>query len=214
MDSDGASNRRAALVSKPSDLEYNVMQLLLRRILTLIEAGVPATAAATATALATAKSVIDTTWTAVNTTIPGTITTMQGNVTTLLANAVLILARFTGVMKVYPTLAAGVAVTCDAAGNTLGAFAQIVAANAITTAFIVRGVNVQISDLGAGEYAEVVLYYGDTDIEFGRFFCQANNSGFFPLTGPIIPANSKIRAKASCSAAAARAITCSLSYHA
>lgn len=217
VDNDGASNRRAASTSKPSDLEYNVMQLLLRTILDRIaeiKALTPATVGPTAVAVAAIKTVVDLGATAAAlATAKTVIDNTSTAVTNGFANVTRILGRFDTLTKVFPTLASGVVVTCDAAGNTLGAFAEIVPAATITTTFVVRGANVQLSGLGAGEYAEVVLYQGAADTEFARFFCQANNPGFFPITGNIIAANSKIRAKASCSAAFARAITISLSYH-
>jgi hypothetical protein len=159
------------------------MNLLLRRILTLIEAGVPATAAATATAL-----------------------------TTVGANVVLILARFTGLVKVYPTLAASVTVTASATAWTLGSFVEIVPASTITSAYIVTGVNIDVGTMITGEYGELVLYQGASDTEFARVKIQAVKYGFVPLSGAVIAANAKIRAKLTVSSNNARTASISLSY--
>lgn len=161
------------------------MNLLLRRILTLIEAGVPATAAATATALSTVA-----------------------------ANVVLILARFTGQQKVYPTAAAGVGLLTSATGWTLGSFVEIVPASTITSAFVVTGLSYEDGDLAAGEYAEIVLYYGPGDVEFARIRIPEKANGFNVLPScTVIPANSRIRAKATNSTNNARTPVVSIAYH-
>jgi len=115
--------------------------------------------------------------------------------------------------QVYPTLAGGVVLTAGAAW-TLGAFAQIVPATTITERFDIH--HVCVEGLSANEVYEVVLYYGATDIECGRVRVvkNANLDGTMniPLQTPILPADSKIRAKVA-TAGGGDTATVSIFYH-
>lgn len=119
----------------------------------------------------------------------------------------------------YPTLAAGIAVTANAAGWTLGAFTEIVPAATITSDFIIKSVNIEA--VSADDTYELVLYHGASDYECGKikFSKLAAGDGqeiSFTGTGSgkngVILANSKIRAKLACAAAAANTATISIIY--
>lgn len=114
---------------------------------------------------------------------------------------------------VYPTLAAGVAVTGGAAW-VLGAFVQIVPASTITERFDIHSVSVENLDTNASY--ELVLYQGAADVEVGRvrFDRSAANQKTVnvPMQTPIIDANARIRAKLGDSAGGSVA-TISLRYH-
>jgi hypothetical protein len=116
--------------------------------------------------------------------------------------------------KVYPTLADGVAVASHADAWTLGSFVEIVPADTITSIFDIHHVSVEALD--DNTVYELVLYYGETDIEAGRvrFTKNANLDAIIdkPVHTPLIPANSKIRAKLA-SAAGNSSATISIFYH-
>ena len=118
------------------------------------------------------------------------------------------------VSKVYPTLAAGVQVDTDASAWTLGAFTEIVPANTITDDFDIHAIDVE--DISANGTFELVLYYGASDTEAGRirFVRTTVQSATLNtvIQTPIIPANSRIRAKVA-SAAGGQNVTISLRYH-
>ena len=106
--------------------------------------------------------------------------------------------HITAAQKAYPTLAAGVTVTAH--GTTawaLGSEAEIVAADVITTAFMIHGVAISdVSDVT--DVYELVLYYGDDDTEFARIPFDANRFGGtynLPNNSVLVPANSKVTAK-------------------
>ena len=117
--------------------------------------------------------------------------------------------------KVYPTLAAGVTVTADAASWTLGSFTEVVPADTIASVFDIHWVSLE--GISANGVYELVLYYGDTDIECGRdrFTKNANLDSTLnvPMQTPLIPANSKIRAKLASDNAVADTVDISLFYH-
>lgn len=120
--------------------------------------------------------------------------------------------------KVYPTLADGVVVTAGAAW-TLGAFAEIVPINTITSDFDIH--HISIESLSANEVYELALYYGPTDIECGRTRITKNANQDGTMNIPILtstvehkplPANSRIRAKLA-TAGGTDTATISIFYH-
>jgi len=117
--------------------------------------------------------------------------------------------------KVYPTLAAGITVTCGTPAWTLGAFVTVVPADTITTLFDIHWINPE--DISAAGTYELVLYYGPTDIEAGRirFTKTVTQDPTFnkPMQTVIIPANSQIRARIASSGAAANTVDISIFYH-
>jgi hypothetical protein len=117
--------------------------------------------------------------------------------------------------KVYPTLAAGVTITCGTPAWTLGNFVEIVPASTITTDFDIH--HLSIENLSANAVYEIVLYYGGSDIEAGRVRVTKNtnfDSVFnVPMQTPIIPANSRIRAKIASDSGNADTSDLSIKYH-
>lgn len=164
------------------DWEYLLMQLLLRKILDNIATlQTTASEGATAALLAVAQVGISA-----------------------------LVATMTTTTKVIPTLAAGVDCTTSASAFTLGSAATLAATNAIPQAFTVIGFNIDVNSLGAGEYAEVVLY--TAGVEFARARVNVSNVGFQYISMYGCAANSAITAKAACSTANARVLKLSLSY--
>ncbi len=113
--------------------------------------------------------------------------------------------------KVWPTLANGVVVTAGVAW-TLGAFAEIAAANDIGVAFDIHHISVEA--LSANEVYEIVLYAGTTEISRVRVTKNANLDGTMniPVQCPIEPANTQIQAKVATEGGSDTA-TISLFYH-
>ncbi len=115
--------------------------------------------------------------------------------------------------QVYPTLAGGVAVLGGAAW-TLGNFVEIVPATTIAQRFDIHWLCIE--DLSVNDVYELVLYYGATDIECGRVRVVKNaaqdGTMNIPFQTPILPANSRIRAK-SASASGTDTVTFSIFYH-
>lgn len=122
-----------------------------------------------------------------------------------------VLAHHHSAVKVYPTLAAAKELICGAAW-TLGSFVEVVPASTITSAFCVVGINYESSDEETSDTYEVVLYYGESDVECARIRASSDGVGsYIPVSTPSIPANSKIRAKAA-SAAGSNSIFISIAY--
>ena len=115
---------------------------------------------------------------------------------------------------VYPTLANGVTVT-EGAAWTLGAFAQVVPASTIGSAFDIHHVGVE--NISANGVFELVLYYGAGDTECGRvrFTKNAVQDSVLniPIQTPIIPLDSKIQAKVASAAGGVKTVDISLFYH-
>ncbi len=115
--------------------------------------------------------------------------------------------------QVYPTLAGGVAVLGGGVW-ALGGFVTIVAADVITERFDIHHICIEVLD--AIETFEIVLYYGAGDVECGRVRVVKNavmegTQNVIILT-PIIPANSRIRAKVA-TAGGGDTATISIFYH-
>lgn len=98
---------------------------------------------------------------------------------------------------VYPTLAAAITVTSSDVAWTLGNFATIVAADAITSPFDIHWAH--FDAISANGAYELYLYYGagDTFACSVPFVKAAAQDGLFSIKAQtvIIPANSQIRAK-------------------
>jgi hypothetical protein len=116
---------------------------------------------------------------------------------------------------VYPTLAAGVTLTCAAVAWTLGAFATIVPASTIGSEFDIHYLSIEA--LSANAVYEIVLYYGATDIECGRVRVTKNavmdGTVNAPFQTPLIPADSQIRGKVASNTGAADTVDLSVFYH-
>jgi len=98
----------------------------------------------------------------------------------------------------YPTTASGaVAVAADAAADTYGNYVQVIPADTITTQFKLTGVAV-VSLSGAADVFIVEITYGSGNI----LYTQVTAVGAMPLPlqqpikSVIIPANSRVRARA------------------
>ena len=119
--------------------------------------------------------------------------------------------------KVYPTLAAGVTVTAENAGTnwTLVAFAEIVPASTITEPFDIHHLGIEA--LSANTVYEIVLYYGATDIECGRVRVTKNANLDatlnVPIQTPVLPANSRVRAKVATPGDNGETVDLSVFYH-
>lgn len=116
----------------------------------------------------------------------------------------------------YPTLVDGVPVTAGAAGPpwVLGAFTEIVPALAIGDEFDIHFISIE--DLDDVTVYELHLYYGAGDTFCGsvRFTKTANLEGTQNVNfmTPLIPADSRIRAKLASDAGGSIA-TISIMYH-
>lgn len=119
-----------------------------------------------------------------------------------------------GACKVYPTLAAGVQITTHANARTLGDFVQIVPSDTITKPFDIHYINV--AGVSGNDTYELVLYYGNDNVECGRVRVTRNSTQYnpplIPFMSRVMPANSKISAKVA-SAAGGENITISVFYH-
>ena len=121
------------------------------------------------------------------------------------------------VAMVYPSMAAGVNLTKDATPWTLGAFAVIVPAGAITGEFDIHGLN--FDDVpNAGTY-EIVLYAGPDggEVEVGRtrFTRQGSNTTTLevPFQTVINAAGTQIKAKLAGGNSNASNCPVSIRYH-
>ena len=117
--------------------------------------------------------------------------------------------------KCYPTLAAGVTVTADAAAWTLGAFIEIVPINTITSDFDFH--YIAIEGVSAGVSYELVLYQATTEIGRVRFTAVgiANNVVIpdIPIQTGMCVANAQVQAKLASSSTNADTATISTFYH-
>jgi len=98
---------------------------------------------------------------------------------------------------VYPSLAPGTLITAGGGAWNLGAFAQVIPAAAKNQPFDIHYISVE--QISANDVYELVLYYGPTDLECGRvrFTKNAVQDGTMnvPMQTPVLPADSRIRAK-------------------
>ena len=125
-------------------------------------------------------------------------------------------AYFSEKLRVYPTLAAGTTIVSDNTDWGLGTITQIMPASTVAVDFYLHALVIE-SCTKDGVY-EMVIYQGADDTEVARVrFAVAGGffGNFFVLSGPLIPANARIRAQLACNTglAAAATMTVSLSYH-
>ena len=116
--------------------------------------------------------------------------------------------------KVWPTMADGIVVTAAATDWTgLGNYAEIAAANDITSDFDIHYISVE--DISANGVYELVLYAATTEIGRVRFVQNAvqDSTVNVPFQTPIVAANTQIQAKVASDNAAADTVTISLGYH-
>ena len=123
-----------------------------------------------------------------------------------------------GVSGVSPSLAAAIPVeaTTGVGHWTLGAFSNdIIAANQIASPFDIHFI--VIESMNTTTTYELVLYYGAGDTEAGRmrFVREAatTRSVSEPFMTPMIPANSRVRAKVATPDDNGEIITISVRYH-
>lgn len=101
--------------------------------------------------------------------------------------------------KVYPTLADAVTINGGAGAWALGNFTQVVPVNTITSAFTIKGI--QLEDVSATDSYELVLYSGlaGAEVEIGRTrLARQSDAGFVnfhPLQTLPLAANTRIIAK-------------------
>ena len=139
---------------------------------------------------------------AISTSISADIQVIDAVVDLIKTDTTSILAKQNARQSVYPTLADGITVTGGAAW-TLGNFATIAAANAITSAFTIKGVN--IASASANDTYELVLYSGalGAEVEIGRTrFTRVSNTyqiGFSSIPCTPLAANTRISAKVASS---------------
>ena len=115
--------------------------------------------------------------------------------------------------KVFPTLGAGVTVTGAAGAWTLGNYAEVAAANDITSDFDIHYIVVE--DISATGVYELVLYAATTEIGRIRLVKSAAQDSVLshPFQCAIQPANTQIQAKLASSSGGGDTITISLEYH-
>jgi hypothetical protein len=118
--------------------------------------------------------------------------------------------------KVYPTLADAPTVTAEAADwGVGGALVEIIPADTITNKFDLHYVNIE--EVSATRSYELILYYGAGDTECGRIRFT-KSAGLDPVLDkaiqtPIIPANSRVRARLASGGVVADTVDVSLHYH-
>jgi hypothetical protein len=120
------------------------------------------------------------------------------------------------VTKVYPTLTDGVLLTCgNAAAWTLGEFAEIIPAAAISTIFSISGISIEA--ISANGVYELAIYHGTADAAIGRvrFTKTAQQDGTMNMlfSTPILPTGDRIRAKVASSTGDADTVRISIIYH-
>ena len=118
--------------------------------------------------------------------------------------------------KVYPTLAAGAALTTHATTWVLGTIVEIIPVNTIINQFDIHEVLVEDVNTQDKTY-ELVLYYGADDIECCRWrFASTTNKGGIPAQfgmTVLIPANSRIRGQLAIEDGGSKTAKVSLRYH-
>lgn len=119
--------------------------------------------------------------------------------------------------KVYPTLANGVQLTGAAGAWTLGAIAEVVPANTITSPFDIHWLNVESASVA--DTFEVVIYQGpgasETEISRVRFTKSAaiDLQAGIPIQTAILVPNARISAACASASGGGDTITISLLYH-
>ena len=118
--------------------------------------------------------------------------------------------------KVYPTLAAGTALTTHATTWVLGTIVEIIPVNTIIKQFDIHEVLVEDVNTQDKTY-ELVLYYGAGDTECGRTrFAAGSLKGGVPAIAMqtiLIPANSRIRGQLAIEDGGSKTAKVSLRYH-
>ena len=139
-------------------------------------------------------------------------TSIETKVDTVNTNAGLVKTNLLSADKVYPTMAAGVTVTADAAAWTLGNYAEVVPVNTITSNFVINQIN--MGAVSAATYYELVLYAATTEVGRIRFYTSdaAYGYAFKGFHTPVIAANSQIQAKLATASAEADTCVISISY--
>ena len=121
--------------------------------------------------------------------------------------------------NVYPTLANGIEVAAvnDASTWTLGTITQVVPINTIALPFDIH--YLLIENASADTTYCIVFYYGPDDTECGRTRFTKDSIGQLAVTSsvpfitPLIPANSRIRARLATPGNNGETVTLSVFYH-
>jgi hypothetical protein len=132
--------------------------------------------------------------------------------TTLAGRSKILLQHLHSQGYVYPTGAAGVDVTANAAAWTLGAFAEIVPINTITKAFDIHAI--YLESISANDTYELVLYAATTEASRIKII-RITNSGLLltlPIQTAVLPPNTQIQAKLMNSAGSG-VVKISVGYH-
>lgn len=128
-----------------------------------------------------------------------------------------LIRTFASPKKVYPTQASGVTLTTGTESYGLGNFAEIVPANTITKRFRIDIVGFAV--FSVAQTFEVVFYKGNSgsEEEIGRLRTNpgATTNGLIGemLFTELIPANTRISARACTYGATPRTVACSIGYH-
>lgn len=114
---------------------------------------------------------------------------------------------------VYPTGADGVVVTGAAGAWALGAFAEIVPASTITSAFDIH--SIYIENANANDVYELVIYAGTTEITRIRNVRISNVGAVptVPIQTAVMPPNTQVQAKVMSAGGGGDALTISIGYH-
>jgi len=115
----------------------------------------------------------------------------------------------------YPTLASGVTVTGAAGAWTNGAYVEIIPANTVTSDFDIHFVSIE--DMSANDVYELELAYGAGDTHAGciRLVKSVGNEATqqIPVQTPIIPKNSRVRARVATAGGGSDTVDIALLYH-
>jgi hypothetical protein len=115
-----------------------------------------------------------------------------------------------------PTLADGLTMAASVTPWTLGNFIVVIATNAVTSPFDIH--QVHVGNFSANDVYELALYQGANGVETViariRFTRTSNNNpgSVLPVTTPLIPANTQIKAKLASKAGSSTA-NFSVMYH-
>lgn len=119
--------------------------------------------------------------------------------------------------KVYPTLADSITLTADASGWTLGAKAEVIPADTITTKFDIHWI--LVSEISAVDEYELVVYKGagGAEEEIGRIAFNRSSTfsqeGDLPIQIAPQSANTRISMALACKSTNARTCNVKVYYH-
>lgn len=141
------------------------------------------------------------------------------NGTSLYSKSYLVEKHLHGTGMIYPSLANGVTLTAvnDASNWSLGALTEIVPVNTITTPYDLHQVFIESASTDTNY--QINFYYGASDTYATAYYCTRDSVGALTFITnalticPIIPANSRLRARVATPNNNGETITLKVFYH-